>query len=318
MTNFPWMHPQQATIKVNRGCNSLCVYCYAWKEKKTRKELSLDKFLHLIDELSELSVQTIAFTGGEPLLRSDIEEMASRAQKSEIRTGVITNGLLLTPERYDALYFAGVRSFSISLDTIEPEIYQHLRGVPLERVLKNILSASKKVQSNDAYITLLCVVNRLNLPTLPELARFAYKNDMRLMLQPVQSVTSHPKDKTDEHLQPWQFGPDDLPWVKEIIQHLMENDYQKAIGNPQDYLQRIPSYLCGDILINGTGCEVGYTDVNIDDNLSLRPCWRLPAVGNLQETSLNVAWTSSAFAASRRNMKEGACPSCWLLYRGRL
>ena len=74
--------------------------------------------------------------------------MADQSQKYGIHTGVITNGLLLTPERYDALYTSGVRYFNILLDTIDPVIYRLLRGVPLERVLKNLLSASQKIQTN--------------------------------------------------------------------------------------------------------------------------------------------------------------------------
>lgn len=317
LTNSPWVSPRQATIKVNSNCNSLCIYCYAWKEKQPKKELLLKEYLQLIDELSDLGIQTITFTGGEPLLRQDIEQMIHRAQQHNISTGVITNGLLLTPGRYDSLYEAGLRYFNISLDTIEPTIYKNLRGVSLERVISNILSISKKNQKSDAYITLICVISRLNLQTIPELTHFAFENKIRLMLQPVQSVTSRPTNKTDNHLHPWQFRQDDLPWVKETIHQLMENEFNEVIGNPPNYLLEIPSYLCrNQQTIISKGCDVCYTDINIDEELSLRPCWRLPSVGNLQEISLKDAWTSSAFARSRRLMKKGSCPSCWLLYRG--
>ncbi len=252
-------------------------------------------------------------------MRSDLEQMANQAQKLGIRTGIITNGLMLFPERYDALYLSGTKYFNISLDTIDPTIYKILRGVPLERVLRNLLSVSQKIQENDdAFITLLCVVNRLNLSKLPELAYFAQTNNMRLMLQPIQSVTSLPKTRSDEHLQPWQFSQNDLSMVQDAIENLLSSEHRVAIGNPKEYLLAIPSYVCGDIQFHNTGCNVGYTDINIDENLSLKPCWRLPAIADLQENNLKTAWFSPSFAAARRNMKIGNCPSCWLLYRERL
>jgi MoaA/NifB/PqqE/SkfB family radical SAM enzyme len=318
MSNHLLLPPRQATIKVNRGCNSLCAYCYAWKDKSSRKEVPLDGYLKVIDQLAEIGVQNISFTGGEPLLRSDLEQMAVEAQMFGIYSGIITNGLLLTPERYHTLYSAGVRYFNISLDSLDPVIYKDLRGVPLQRVLEHILAVSDEIQNNDGYITLICVVNRLNLPTLPELACFAYSHRMRLMLQPVQSVTSHPEDKTDQHLLPWQFRLDDFLWVSDVIDRLIKNECYNTIGNPQEYLRQIPGYLCRKADAQDGGCAVGYTDVIIDDNLSLRPCWRLPGVANLEDIDLRDAWTSSAFMTARSNMKKGVCPSCWLLYKGRM
>ena len=84
-------------------CNQRCSYCDVWKYRK--EELDLPQVEKIIDELSCLGTKWISFTGGEPLLRSDLESIIAYAKSKNIYVSVSTNGVLV-PEKINILKLA--------------------------------------------------------------------------------------------------------------------------------------------------------------------------------------------------------------------
>ncbi len=77
-------------------------------------------------------METIGWTGGEPLLRKDLEELITYAHSLGIQSGITTNGILLTRKRVDSIAKAGVSSFQISLDGSNAERNRDIRGARLK------------------------------------------------------------------------------------------------------------------------------------------------------------------------------------------
>lgn len=110
------------------ACNLRCRHCYA-SQGTDRPQLTTKEGLELIDQLAAFGVPVLLFSGGEPLLRRDIFELASYAVKKGLRTVFSTNGTLIDETAARQFAELGVSYVGISLDGI-PETHDAFRGVP--------------------------------------------------------------------------------------------------------------------------------------------------------------------------------------------
>lgn len=102
-----------------RTCNLRCRHCYSNSEAKNYEgELNTDEAIRFIDSLAEFKVPVLLFSGGEPLLRKDLLELASYAAAKGIRPTISTNGTLLEPDTVSSLNSIGVGYVGVSLDGI--------------------------------------------------------------------------------------------------------------------------------------------------------------------------------------------------------
>ncbi len=144
---------QELRVSVTDRCNFRCVYCMP-KETFTqnyqyldRKEiLSFEEIERLVRLLVDLGVRKVRLTGGEPLIRRDLEhlvEMLAGIEDLQQLT-LTTNGALLTAQRARDLKSAGLQRINISLDAIDNPVFQRCNdvGFPVERVLEAIENAA--------------------------------------------------------------------------------------------------------------------------------------------------------------------------------
>ncbi len=103
-----------------RQCNLHCVHCYAEAQSgASPHELSTQEGKALIDDLAQFGVPVLLFSGGEPLVRPDLLELAAYATGRGIRTVVSTNGTLITPDMARGLKDAGIVYAGVSLDGLK-------------------------------------------------------------------------------------------------------------------------------------------------------------------------------------------------------
>ncbi len=135
-------------LSVTDRCNLRCQYCmperdYVWLPR--RDILDFEEVAALVDVFADLGVDKVRLTGGEPLVRRDLEKLvrllAAKSNLSDL--AMTTNGVLLA-ERADDLLRAGLHRVTVSLDTLRPERFQALtRFDDHARVLAGIEAASK-------------------------------------------------------------------------------------------------------------------------------------------------------------------------------
>ena len=115
---------------LTRTCNLRCVHCYTASEaKKYDGEIDTAKAKAVLDDLAEFKVPAVLFSGGEPLVRSDLFELAAHARSRGLHVVLSTNGTLIdraVAQRLKDLEFAYV---GISLDSAIPTIHDEFRGV---------------------------------------------------------------------------------------------------------------------------------------------------------------------------------------------
>ncbi|MBR1437683.1 MAG: radical SAM protein, partial [Synergistaceae bacterium] len=135
-------------ISVTDLCNLRCRYCMpASGVQKMRHDdiMSEEEIITVIEAASELGINKIRFTGGEPLVKKNIVSICRRASRiSGIdEVCLTTNGILLPPIA-DELRDAGVSRINISLDTLKPERYSYItRGGSLHEAMQGIDAAIK-------------------------------------------------------------------------------------------------------------------------------------------------------------------------------
>ena len=114
---------------VTLKCNLNCLHCYASAGKKV-EELKTEECFNIIDQLAEIKVPTILFSGGEPLLRNDIFEVAEYANSKGINCVLSTNGTLITEKMAEKLKDSGFIYVGVSIDGLEKthDTFRGLKG----------------------------------------------------------------------------------------------------------------------------------------------------------------------------------------------
>lgn len=113
---------------MSRRCNLRCVHCYSESENKDYEgELTTHEAIEMISDLAEFGAPVLLFSGGEPLMREDLFELADFAVKCKIRPVISTNGTLITPKVAKRIKETGFGYVGISLDGIG-EINDQFRG----------------------------------------------------------------------------------------------------------------------------------------------------------------------------------------------
>lgn len=112
-------HPILAQIVPIRRCNLDCSYCNEYD--RTSEPVPLATMLRRIDKLAELGTTIITLSGGEPTLHPELDAIIARIRQRGAIATLITNGLLLTPERIERLNRAGLDYLQISIDNAKPD-----------------------------------------------------------------------------------------------------------------------------------------------------------------------------------------------------
>ncbi len=112
-------HPVLAHIIPTRRCNLSCTYCNEYDDFS--KPVPTDEMVRRIDLLGKLGTSVISFSGGEPLLHPDLDDLIRRIRKTGAIAGMITNGYLLNVDRIQRLNRAGLDHMQISIDNVTPD-----------------------------------------------------------------------------------------------------------------------------------------------------------------------------------------------------
>jgi 12,18-didecarboxysiroheme deacetylase len=161
---------------VTRRCNLKCVHCYAHaKNTSFDNELSTDQGKQLIDDLAEFGSPVMLFSGGEPLVRKDLPQLAAYAVEKGMRAVISTNGTLITPETARNLKKIGLSYIGISLDGME-EVNDRFRGV--SGAFQSALEGIKNSQAAGIKVGLRFTINKFNVNEIPKIFQLLEEMDI--------------------------------------------------------------------------------------------------------------------------------------------
>ena len=165
--------PRLIFWEVTKGCNLRCIHCRASAtELSSPSDLTTSIALRIIDQIAAAGNPILVLSGGEPLYRSDIFQLARYATNRGLRVALATNGTLVTREVARMIVDAGVRRVSISLDGADALTHDTFRGIPgafdaAVYGLRNLRELGMSVQINMT----IARHNARQLPQVLELAK---------------------------------------------------------------------------------------------------------------------------------------------------
>lgn len=190
-------------VSLTDKCNLRCKYCVpsGGIELMDHKEiLTLEEMLRLIDILTKLGITKVRFTGGEPLVRKNAISLIQKVSKLDNapKIALTTNGVLLD-DYIEYLAFSNVRDINISLDTLDPAVYESLTGADeLSSVMRSIQSCLVNGINLKLNVVPIKGINEDDIPFIAALAR-DYEVAVRFIeLMPMGCASSYEGLSNDE------------------------------------------------------------------------------------------------------------------------
>ena len=166
--------PHVVAWNLTRRCNLACAHCYiaAGSWHTGGGELPPGECARIIDEILAVNPGVmLILSGGEPLLREDLETIAERAAAGGATVVVGTNGTRLTERRIESLKAAGVRGFAVSVDSLDPVYHDRFRHG--QGALADTLAAIDRLSAHQLDFILQTTVTRGNRDEISSLAAWA-------------------------------------------------------------------------------------------------------------------------------------------------
>jgi cyclic pyranopterin phosphate synthase len=189
-------------IAITARCNLRCSYCHGEGEERPHnsalKEMRANEISHIANVAVSLGISRVKLTGGEPLLRSDIEEIVTRISSIPGLTdlSMTTNGSLLAPLA-KVLHESGLKRVNISLPTLDPRTYHNLTGGKVEDVLRGVKAAAdvgfSPVKLN------MPILKGTNEHDVPEMIEFATQTGTVLQLIELEPINMTKEYYSEKH-----------------------------------------------------------------------------------------------------------------------
>lgn len=307
--NLKELHPlRQLFWECTLRCNLHCLHCGSdCKNIATTPDMPAEDFLKAVDQVLphvDPHKLMVIISGGEPLVRKDLEEVGKELHRREMPWGMVSNGLLLTPERLQSLMAAGLTAMTISLDGME-EDHNWMRGNPasFQCALRAISLLS---QTRLAWDVVTCV-NRRNVKYLPELRQLLIEVGVKHW----RLFTIFPVGRAKEHPD-LQLPDDDFRYLLDFI---AEN--RKQQDNPIELQFACEGFLGdyeGKVRNNLYQCHAGITVASVLIDGSISACTSIRSKfyqGNIYQDNLWEVWENRFENYRNRSWaKQGECADC--------
>jgi cyclic pyranopterin phosphate synthase len=168
-------------IQVNTTCNFSCFFCHMEGTPVNSSEMKPEEIERVVEIARGLGINKIKFTGGEPLMRSDIIDIVSRTRKHVSGDiSMTTNGTLLR-KKAAGLRAAGLDRINISMHSIDREGFRFITGVDAIDKVRDGIKAAKESGMGPIKVNFV-VLKGVNVHLIPRMIDFASENDLILQL----------------------------------------------------------------------------------------------------------------------------------------
>lgn len=319
---------QLVAWEITRRCNLFCAHCRASAiDSPYHNELSTEESRSLIDEILKTGKPILILTGGEPLLRTDIFEIASYASGKGLRVVMGSNGTLITDEVAARLKEIPISRVAVSLDFPTAVLQDKFRGQT--GAFNSALAGIKSARQAGLEIQINCTLTQLNLTYLDKLLELAIEvgavafhpfllvptgrgkglESVELSPQQYEDALNYIYDKQIELGNRLFFKPTDAPHYLRII-----NQRQKlAHSNPESSAQAASSVHRHPTNAITRGCLAGIGFCFISHQGRVQGCGYLDVeAGNVKKQPFSQIWSSSQLFRNLRNIQnlQGKCGVC--------
>lgn len=287
------------------GIDGGAIPAKADKHELPLRELSLPEMKRFIDQVASFAKPIMVLTGGEPLYREDIFELADYISKKGLRTAIATNGTLITPDIAKKIKDSGVMRVSISLDGSNAKTHDEFRKQAGS--FDKAIEGAKHLLNNNVELQINTTVTTHNVDELPQILEFAKNLGAKafhmFLLVPVGCGLEIAKEK---EISPQKY--------EEVLNWFYEKEQEggielKATCAPHYY--RIARQKGSTK--HGRGCLAGSAVCFVSHIGQVQPCGYLPvSAGNILEQNFKDIWESSKLFLEMRDPSKlkGKCGQC--------
>lgn len=284
-----------ACLEITYRCSERCKHCYVDKscsdctESEISKELTLEDYKNIIDELCELGTIYLLITGGEVCLKREFIDIVRYATEKGLLVNVYTNGISMTDEQFDALCNLKVNSVSFSLYGGDPDVHDNITGV--KGSFKKTLNRTMMFKCAGVDTFIKSVILKETLPEMDKLLKIGKRLNIDT------SITIN-LSKINGHTNPCRLTTYD--------------EYKKAVSFMK---HSDSSFSATPRRENTTFCNSGHITLSIDPYGGVHPCVAFKeSAGNIHEQSIREIWEKSSLFNRVRKLTlsdfETDCEHC--------
>ncbi len=313
--------PKWIAWEITRRCNLRCVHCRSASEMEVKghPDFPTSEAFRIIDDIASYAKPVVVLSGGEPLKREDVFEIAKYGTEKGLRMCLATNGTLVTDGTCEKIKSSGIRIVSLSLDGSEEKVHDDFRSQ--KGAFTGTINAARLFRKHGIEFIINSSFTKRNEEEIPKVYRLAKELGATawymFMIVPTgrgEEIMGELISKESyEDILDWHFdmesGEDEMLVRPTCAPHYYRVVLQQSKKKGSKFKKRTLKFSTG----GAKGCIAGQLICLIDVDGNVLPCSYFPKpAGNIREQSFREIWEESELFRELRDFKKykGKCGSC--------
>jgi len=312
--------PKWIAWEITRRCNLKCVHCRS-SSLITDKHpgFTTDEAFGLLDDIASYAKPVVVLSGGEPLLRKDVFDIARHGTDLGLRMCMATNGMLVNQDICEKIKSSGIRICSLSLDGATKDVHDNFRQQ--KGAFEGAIRAARLFKENGIDFLINSSFTRRNQSEIPKLAKLARELGATAWYMFMIVPTGRGEDIMEELISKEEYE-EILHWHYDMERQ--EKDmlvrptcaphyYRIVLQRNKEEEEKLEKRTLKFSTGGSKGCLAGQLIALIDVDGDVLPCSYFPkSAGNVRERSFKDIWENSELFKDLRDFKsyKGRCGSC--------
>ncbi|NWF97957.1 MAG: radical SAM protein [Nitrospirae bacterium] len=313
--------PKWIAWEITRRCNLNCIHCRSSStlEVQSHPDFPTEEAFRIIDDISSYAKPVIVLSGGEPLLRKDVFDIAKYGNEKDLRMCIATNGTLVNDDVCKKMKESSIKMVSLSLDGSNEIVHDNFRNQ--KGAFAGTINAAKLFKKYGINFLINSSFTKRNQEEIPKVYRLAKELGATawymFMIVPTgrgEEIMNELISKEDyEELLEWHYHMEkqekDLLVRPTCAPHYYRTVLQKSKEEGDKFERRSLKFSTG----GSKGCIAGQLIALIDVDGNVLPCSYFPKpAGNIRKQTFKDIWENSELFKELRDFKKykGKCGSC--------
>ncbi len=313
--------PKWIAWEITRRCNLRCVHCRSSSEMeiKGHPDFSIGEAFRIIDDIVSYAKPVVVLSGGEPLVREDVFDIARYGTDRGLRMCLATNGTLVSDATCEKIKASGIKIVSLSLDGSEEKVHDDFRSQ--KGAFSGTINAARLFKKHGIEFIINSSFTKRNQEEIPKVYRLAKELGATawymFMIVPTgrgEEIMGELISKEDyEEILDWHYDMEkdeqEMLVRPTCAPHYYRVALQRAKKDGEKVQRRTLKFSTG----GSKGCIAGQLICLIDVDENVLPCSYFPKpAGNLKEKTFKDIWEKSELFRELRDFKKykGKCGSC--------